>query len=54
MKRTTLLSFDVDESGMLAQGYGKDETVNTAYLPDMNREKKIEELTKQYKGISIA
>ncbi|KAM3131424.1 regulation of photomorphogenesis [Paramecium bursaria] len=47
-KKATLLSFDLDEEQQNEAGYGKDTTVDTTYLPDMNREKKIEELTKKY------
>ena len=47
-KKTTLLSFDLDDEQQNESGYGKDTTVDTTYLPDMNREKKIEELTKKY------
>lgn len=35
------------------KNYGKDNSVDTLYLPDMNRDKKIEELTKKYTGMSL-
>ena len=35
------------------KNYGKDSSVDTLYLPDMNREKKIEELTRIFIGIYI-
>ncbi|CAD8152070.1 unnamed protein product [Paramecium octaurelia] len=45
--KTTLLSFDQEQQEMNEKrNYGKDISVDTLYLPDMNREKKIEELTK--------
>ncbi|CAD8174335.1 unnamed protein product [Paramecium octaurelia] len=46
-KKTTLLSFDLDDEGSPQKSYGKNDHVDTTYLPDMNRERKIEEMTRQ-------
>ena len=45
-KKSSLLSFDLETEATALQGYGKNGQVDTTYLPDMNREKKIEELTR--------
>jgi hypothetical protein len=35
-------------------GYGKDQTVNTTFLPDIGRDNFIRELKKQYTGTSLS
>ncbi|CAD8186728.1 unnamed protein product [Paramecium octaurelia] len=47
--KTALLSFESEQQELYdKKNYGKDSSVDTLYLPDMNREKKIEELTKKF------